>query len=209
MSNKNNVKSEVVKMNKKVRTVEQIVNGYYRKCTRKTVGKVEEFRLLGDYAAKVSKSEAVNNKSVIRTSLLLFNKDYSNAECEAFWSAYKKHWGNEYEEVIIKLYKYLIENGEDYEFYIDCIMDNYLELVKDGSPYLSLGEEIEMAIGTGYEQLLEEIVDEDMIRDELKELLTEEEIKLCIDLHSFYFSSYYAEYIFRANNMYEDVIKMF
>ena len=209
MSNKNNVKSEVVKMNKKVKTVEQIVNGYYRKCTRKTVGKVEEFSLLGDYAAKVSKSEAVNNKSVIRTSLLLFNKEYSNAECEAFWSAYKKHWGNEYEEVIIKLYKYLIENGEDYEFYIDCIMDNYLELVKDGSPYLSLGEEIEMAIGTGYEQLLEEIVDEDMIREELKELLTEEEIKLCIDLYSFYFSSYYAEYIFRANNMYEDVIKMF
>ena len=209
MSNKNNVKSEVVKMNKKVKTVEQIVNGYYRKCTRKTVGKVEEFSLLGDYAAKVSKSEAVNNKSVIRTSLLLFNKEYSNAECEAFWSAYKKHWGNEYEEVIIKLYKYLIENGEDYEFYIDCIMDNYLELVKDGSPYLSLGEEIEMAIGTGYEQLLEEIVDEDMIREELKELLTEEENKLCIDFYSFYFSSYYAEYIFRANNMYEDVIKMF
>lgn len=201
-----NKKSEVVKMNKKVRTIEQIANSYYRKYARKNAPNVEEFSRLGNYAALFSKRDAVDNKTIKRIALVIINKDYTNAECEAFWSAYKKHWGKKYEEVIIKLYNYLIENGEDYEFYIDCIMDNYLELVKDGSPYLSLGEEIDMAIGTGYEQLLEEIVDEDMIRDELKELLTEEEIRLCKDLHYFFFSSFYAEYIFRENNMYRDVI---
>ena len=208
MSNKNNVKSEVVKMNKKVRTVEQIANNYYEKVVREINRniKIEEIKALGEYAAKTTR-DCKQSTIELQISSVLNNKTLNQREYNVFWEAYKTFFGEKYEKLVIKLFNYLIENRDDIEcISIDWLIDNYIDNVKDGCYNLSLGEVIEIEMAEGCVHLIDIISEADEALD-LREVFSEEDVELCRNIRKNWFNHYYVEHIFRINNMYSKVIE--
>lgn len=196
-------------MNKQAKTFEKTVESRYRRSTGFPRMSREDFKLFGSFAATkyhpLSSSDGLEEAMKIKE--ILMSNRYYNVEEWDFWDSFEKELPYDCRSVIVKLFEYLLDNGEDYEFYTDYIIEEYLDLLKDGCANLSLLWYITDIAEEAFERLLDSIVSNDL-NEELEELLTENELEICSFINKLYFKSELIKKIFVTESICDKVIDL-
>lgn len=207
--NKNSIKMEEKIMNKREKTFEKIVESRHRRSTGYPRMSREDFKLFGSFAATkyhpLSSSDGL--KEAMKIKEILMSDRYYRGEKWDFWYSFEKELPYDCRSVIVKLFEYLLDNGEDYEFFTDYIIGEYLDLLKNDCANLSLYWYITDIAEEAFEKLLERIVSNDM-NEELEELLTENEIEICSFINKLYFKSELIQEIFESEAISDKVIDL-
>ena len=215
ISNKNNSfnnesEKERKNMITQAKPIEERVKIRYNRRNCNPKPNVQNFRDFGKYAAEqvntIDYEDITNNIRIMKKSNnpikylndILF-KGINHYEAEAFWDAYTSTLNEDFRDIFDKLVKYLDDNQRDCNLYIDSILEDYIEELKEGDNR-SLATYLTDIVGDALDEMVSTIVgySEGCYIDDLIEDLTDEDIEKCKLLHKltdYNVGRYYIDYL--------------